>query len=113
MAKGYLRNVINEGYAGMKNKSYRPVMSEYIYFVDDQEMYLNKEGAGYRRLGGPDQLGIVNARGWKKVRVAVGENISELVPGNDIDLGTQSDRWFVVDNTFPKDHSFDALVAIK
>jgi hypothetical protein len=113
MSKGYFKNVINEGYAGMKTKSYRPVMSDYIYFVDDQEMYLNKEGVGFRRLGGSDQLGIVNARGWKKVRVAVGEDISELVPGNDIDLGTQSDRWFVVDNTFPQDRSFVALVAIK
>lgn len=44
MPKGYLRNVINEGYAGMKNKSYSPVMSDYIYFVDD---YNQMEGNDY------------------------------------------------------------------
>ena len=94
-----------------ENMTYRPVMSDYIYFLDDQELYLIKPS--YRRLGGPEELSKALARGWKKVRVAVGQDIHELIPRNDIDLGTQSDKWFVVDERFPRDHSFPALLSIK
>lgn len=92
-------------------RSYRPVMSDYIYFLDDQELYLNRPS--YKRLGGPEELSKALVSAWKKVRVAVGEDIHDIVPGNDIDLGTQSDKWFVVDETFPRDHSFPALLSIK
>lgn len=115
MKKGYFKNIINEAYVGIEPSGfYKKVTSEYIYFLDDEELYRNEPN--YERIGGPEALFHVTRdevkKGWKKARLAVGEDIHEVIPGNKIDLGKESDVWFIVDKSFPKDHSSPALISV-
>lgn len=94
---------------GKSRVSYTPVNSDYIYFLDDQELYQTNP---MKRIGtGEKYLKQAFPNGYKKVRVTVGEEIHDVVPGNNIDLGTQSDKLFVVDDTFPEESSFPALIS--
>lgn len=94
---------------GKSKLSYTPVNSDYIYFLDDEELYQTNP---MKRLGtGEKYLKQAFPNGYKKVRVSIGEEIHDVVPGNNIDLGTQSDKLFVVDDTFPEESSFPALIS--
>lgn len=90
------------------NKSYTKVESKYIYFLDDQELY---SIFPYKLLGGADALAKVKT-GWRQVRVATGDDISEMVPGNDINVQHHGGSWFVVDNSFPQEDSYPALISV-
>jgi len=101
--------LIAEAY-GKASKMPQPVHSSFIFFPEDNEVYLNDPHPGrYKRLG--DALVMSHhGSGWTRVRVATGEDVAELT-GAEIDLGRDGHRWFVVDHSFPHEQSFPALVS--
>jgi len=100
--------LLAEAYSKLNEaKGYNPVVSKYVYFPEDQIVYLQ----GKKALEGETIDSLlkkdVSINGWKKEFLAIGEDIEELVPGSSVDSGT----WYIVDDSFPRDHKFLALVS--
>jgi hypothetical protein len=93
-----------------RNKPFTKVVSKYIFFLDDLEVY---QLSPYKLIGDVTALAKIKTD-WKRVNVATGEDISEMVPGSVIDIPTEGGKWFVVDGSFPGregTHSFPALIS--
>jgi len=96
------------------SRGMRPITSNYIYFIDSDDLYQAEDGAAFKLIGKKVEalkmLPKLDVQGWDVVKIAVGEDIAELT-SQRIDMQHQSDRWFVVDDSFPADHSHKALIS--
>lgn len=102
-----LRYVLKEA-----RSKFQPVSSKFIYFLDDQETYLNSGGA-YKHLGGAEQLSKLPVQQWRRVLIASGEDIQELIPNrNNFDTPESVGDWYIVDDSFPPDHVFSVLISL-
>jgi hypothetical protein len=100
--------LLENAYAKLNEaKGYSPVNSKYVYFPDDRMVYLQ----GKKALKGETIDTLIKKdstiNGWKKVFLAIGEDINDLVSGSSVDSGA----WYIVDDSFPGDHKFLALTS--
>lgn len=102
------QELIAEAYG--KTKALKPVTSSFIFFPEDNEVYLNDPNPARYRLLGDASVMAHHGSGWHKVLVATGEDVADIT-GANIDISKDGHRWFVVDHAFPRDHSFPALIS--
>lgn len=81
------------------------VTSEYIFFLDDLELYQTNP---YKLLGGAEALAGLPVKSWIRVNVTTGEDVDELGYGSV--SSDERGRWYAVGGSFPKDETFPALI---
>jgi hypothetical protein len=121
--------LLMEAYSSIHNnkRDYKPVDKQFIYFPDQDAVYLNPKdshNAGYHIGDGAWARKELDLDAWEKVKVAVGEDIvsvKEILPMSldrppewlknipYIDEEEQW-RWYFVPDVFPKEHSFEAYI---
>ena len=72
--------------------------SDFIYFIDDDELYSNRVSYELIANSPVDAQDIAQKRvgGWYKVELALGEDLNELVPGD-----YEDDSWYIVGGQGP------------
>jgi hypothetical protein len=103
------QQLLEEAYGKVRYaKGPQPVKGNYIFFKDGGEVYsLNPyelKHQGIKDLNELDEL-YPEAAGKGMVKVAVGEDMNEFP-----NYSVTPDKWYEVEDSFPADHSQEAIV---
>ena len=108
------QQLLEEAYKNVRYKNVRykkgpqPVKGNYILFKDEGEVFsLNPyelKHQGVHDLNELEEL-YPESSGKSWIKVAVGEDMNEFPNYN-----VQPDKWYVVDDSFPPDHTHEAIV---
>jgi len=70
--------------------------SDFIYFVEDDELYSNRvnyEVIAHSPVDAQD-LAQQRVQGWRRVKLALGEDLNEASASSEF----RDDRWYIVDS---------------
>jgi hypothetical protein len=86
------------------------VTAPYILFTDTKELFFNTPGNFELK---PDvDFTSLDVQGWKKVKLAVGEDIAEYIPGrNDGIRQEDKGKFFEISGIFPSEKIHTALIS--
>jgi len=101
-----------EAYEQIQEASrFKPVTSTYIYFDNEGELYQRDP---YKLIGDTSMVNQLQKRGikWRNSRIATSDDIQELSPGAYNQISGER-VWYEVDDSFPRDHSYGAMLSNK